>query len=116
MGSAVVLHPDGEISELNLSPDDTHQRLRQIYAAIRCSTVRVLPLTTRLDMWLDEEGPCTQQVNQPATLLARRFGRSGPYYGPVVLCSVSEDGDAIDLTLDQFRSLLAHLNDIAAAA
>jgi hypothetical protein len=113
MATAIVLHPDGNIEEINL-PADTRENLAAMYKAIGCSLVDVVRLTTTLDMWLDDEGMYTQPVNLPATALARKHGYVWqPYHGTVVLCGVDEDGNSIDLTGDQMRGLLAHMSDAA---
>jgi hypothetical protein len=113
MTVALVLHPDGDIMELNL-PADTGDNLTTMRKAIGASFVDVVALTDRLDMWIDDEGLYTQKVNGPATLLARRFGFVWqPYHGPVVLCRVDNDGNSIDLSRAQLIGLLTTLGDIA---
>lgn len=115
MGLALVLHPDGELYELNL-PTDTRARLRAKYATLDCSLVDVVQLTTKLDMWIDDEGLITNRpINGPATCLARHYGHTvQPYAGPVLLCGVDPLGNSIDLDRDQIIALLTRLADIAA--
>lgn len=113
MTAALVLHPDGEIVEVNLKPDaDNHLAL--MYEHLNCRAVDVVALTGRLDMWLDDEGVYTQPVNPAATALARHYGYVWqPYHGPVMLCSVDGEGNSIDLDTAQLRALLTRLLDIA---
>jgi hypothetical protein len=113
MSVALVIHPDGDIMELNL-PANVHDNLTTMCKVIGCRLVDVVALTDRLDMWLDDEGIYEQQVNPVATALARRFGYTWQdYHGPVVLCSVDQDGNSIDLTRDQLLGLLNSLLDVA---
>ena len=112
MSVALVLHPDGDVMELNL-PANVKDNLTTLRKAIGCRLVDVVALTDRLDMWIDDEGVYEQAVNPVATALARRFGfRWQDYYGPVVLCSVDSDGNSIDLTRDQLHGLLTSLADV----
>jgi hypothetical protein len=110
---ALRLGVDGEITEVEM-PADADSHLATIRGAIGCQLVDVVALTQRLDMWLDDEGMYTQPVNPIATALARRHGFTWqPYFGAVVLCSVTADGDSIALTRDQLRAVLTSLLDIA---
>lgn len=114
MGTALVVHPDGTVVDVNLNPDaDNHLPL--MYEHLRCSAVDVVALTDRLDMWLDDAGIYTQPVNPTATALARHYGFVWqPYHGPVLLCSVDGDGASVDLDVHQVRALLTRLGDVAA--
>jgi uncharacterized protein DUF3846 len=112
MGTAFVIHPSGEVVEVNLNPGADHLALMREH--IGCRYVDVVRLTNTLDMWLDDEGLYTQPVNLPATQLARRHGYVWQdYHGPVLLCGVNRDGNSIDLTREQVVGLLTHLEDVA---
>lgn len=113
MTAALVIHPDGEIVEVNLKADaDNHLALMREH--LGCSLVDVVALTDQLDMWLDDEGLYTQPMNPVATALARHYGFVWqPYHGPVMLCSVDDEGASIDLDTHQVRALLTRLLDVA---
>jgi Domain of unknown function (DUF3846) len=113
MGCALVLTPDGGISEIDL-PSETHAVLEALYKAIGCDAVDVVRLTTQLDMWVDDEGLFTQVPNPVATAFARRYGRTAQtYHGPAVITGVDGDGNTISLTAEQARGILTHLQDAA---
>lgn len=112
MSIALVVHPDGEIIEVNLKPGVSHLALMREH--MNCARVDVVALTDRLDMWIDDEGLYNHPVNPTGTALARRHGFVWqPYHGPVMLCSVDEGGHSIDLTRDQLLAVLAQLDDVA---
>lgn len=111
MGAAVVIHPDGEMVDVNLNPGS--DRLAIMYEQLDCRAVDVVALTDRLDMWIDDDGFYTQEVNPIATRLARRYGFTWQaYHGPVMLCGVDEEGESHDLTRDQLVALLTGLTDL----
>lgn len=113
MTTALVLTLDGGINEINLPADDAENR-DAIRKAIGCRLIDVVRLTTRLDMWIDDECLYRFPVNPVATALARRHGYIWqPYHGPAVLCSVDKDGRSIDLTRDQVLGMLTAIEDIA---
>ena len=114
MGVALVIHPEGDVVEVNLKPGGDHLALMREH--LGCRLVDVVALTDRLDMWIDDEGLYNHPVNVPATALARRFGFVWqPYHGPVLLCSVDREGNSIDLDVAQTRALLTRLLDVADA-
>ncbi|MFI6900289.1 DUF3846 domain-containing protein [Nonomuraea sp. NPDC050394] len=111
MSTAIVLSPTGEVREVSLPA--TENSLPVMYREIGCRSVDVVRLTSRLDMWLDDEGIYTQPVNPFATALAQQHGYvHQPYFGNALLCSVDDEGNSIDLTTDQVRALLTHLLDV----
>ena len=110
MSLALVIHPDGNIVEVNLNPGADHLALMREH--LDCRSVDCVSLTSRIDMWIDEESLFTQPVNRPATLLAREFGLTWQdYHGPVLLCGVTADGDSIDLDRHQIVATLTRLSD-----
>jgi Domain of unknown function (DUF3846) len=111
MGAALVIHPDGNVVEVNLNAGADHLTLMREH--LDCQLVDCVSLTQHLDMWIDDEGLFTQPVNPAASLLARRYGITWQdFHGPVLLCGVNADGDSIDLTDDQVRGVLTHLLDL----
>lgn len=113
MGAAIIIYPNGDVTDLTL-PTDTGENLAALREAIGCDMVDVVALTDRWDMWIDDEGLYTQPFNPVATELARRHGHVyQPYHGPVVLCGVTPEGASVDLSVDQVRALLTGLLDIA---
>lgn len=109
--SALVIHPDGNLYEVNLKPGRTHLELMREH--LDCRLVDVVALTDTLDMWIDDEGLDSQPVNPLATLLARHHGFTWqPYHGPVLLCSTDDEGGSVDLDINQIQALLTHLADL----
>ena len=112
-GNALVIDADGTLTAIKLPATN---RLATMYAALRCRLVDVVRLTDKLDMWLDDEGIYNHPVNPYATEFARRFGYVyQDYYGPVLLCSVTDDGNSVDMTADQTRATLTQVGEILAA-
>jgi hypothetical protein len=108
--TALVIHPDATIVEVNLAPGGEHLALMRKH--LDCQLVDCVALTTRIDMWIDDEGLFTKPVNPLATALARRHGFTWqPYHGSVLLCGVNDQGDSIDFTHSQIAGLLTHLID-----
>lgn len=111
--AALVIHPGGNIYEVNLKPGRTHLELMREH--LDCQLVDVISLTDKVDMWVDDEGMYNHPINPLATRLARRHGFIWqPYHGPVLLCSVDDKGDSVDLDADQLKALLTQLADLVA--
>jgi hypothetical protein len=110
MGAALVIHPDGGIIDVNLNPGRSHLALK--YEHLNCAAVDVVPLTSVLDMWFDPDGPARQPFNGVATSLARHYGRTLPYFGPVLICGCTPQGASADLDRAQVRALLTRLQDV----
>ncbi|GAA5021667.1 DUF3846 domain-containing protein [Actinopolymorpha pittospori] len=109
-GNAIVIETDGRVGAVAL-PD--HDRLKTMYAVLHCHNVDVVSLTSKIDMWLDDEGMYNHPVNPYATELARRYGLTHqPYFGPALLCGVTRDGDTINLTHDQAKAALTLIIDV----
>jgi len=110
--AVVILRVDGGV---DCRPAPAVVRLDTLRDLIGCAYVDVVRLTSRLDMWIDDEGVYTQPPNPVATALAQRYGRTWQsYHGTVVLAAFNEDGDTIGLTPAQVRGVLITLRDIAA--
>jgi hypothetical protein len=108
--TALLLTGDGAIAEINLP---TTNQLTVMQAVLRCDRVDVVALTTRMDMWIDDEGIYNHEINVPATLLARRYGFCyQAYHGPVLLTGGADaEGDTLPLTPERLRALLTALQD-----
>ncbi|MET9019245.1 DUF3846 domain-containing protein [Actinopolymorpha sp. NPDC004070] len=109
-GNALVLAVDGTVTAITLPDRD---RLKAMYAALGCDLVDVVSLTDKIDMWLDDEGIYNHPANPYATQLARRYGHTHqPYFGPVLLCGVTSDGDSINLSPAQTQAAIAQITDV----
>jgi hypothetical protein len=115
MAGSLVIYPDGDLARLNLQPATG---LAAVLAAhLGCGPARVVPLTTRLDMWTGGDRSAAWPVNLIATALACQHGRTErPVRGPVLLCGVDGDRRSIDFDTAQLQALLAHLEDLAGVA
>ena len=113
MSTAILITPEADIVPITL-PDNPDHRQAVMRAVIRCDLYDVVALTTRLDMWIDEEGIYRHPVNQLATLLAARHGFTWQkYHGPVLLTGgPDQDGETLPLTPDMVRALLTSVADI----
>lgn len=111
MGAALVIHPDGDLVEVNLKPDA--DKLALMRAHLDCRLVDCVALTSHMDMWIDDEGLDTKSLNPVATAIAGRFGLTWQgYHGAALLCGVDAEGGSVDLTRDQIIGLLTHLSDL----
>ncbi|ASY36975.1 MULTISPECIES: DUF3846 domain-containing protein [unclassified Streptomyces] len=107
MSFAVLITCSGAIAEIDL-PETSEARATVYRSVLRCDAYDVVALTSRLDMWLDDERLYRHPVNPLATLFAMRHGFvHQPYHGPVLLTGgANEDGDTLPLTGEQ---VVAHL-------
>lgn len=110
---ALLITPEMDLVPIDL-PAGSSARLTVMRAVIRCERVDVVALTTRMDMWIDDEGVYNHPANKLATLLARRFGFTfQTYHGPVLLTGGADaDGNTLPLTKDGLLSLLTSLEDL----
>ena len=111
--NAILITAEADIIPIQL-PTDPADRQAVMRAVIRCNLYDLVALTTRLDMWIDEEGLYRHPVNELATLLAARHGFNfQPYHGPVLLTGgADEDGETLPLNIDMIRALLTSVHDI----
>ena len=99
-GAALVFRTNGQVQTIDLSQQSG--TLAAIYEQLDCPAVRVLQMTERLELWVDGEGGPELGVNVGATLLARRYGFTGPYFGDVRLCGpLDHEYRSVNLTRDQ---------------
>ena len=109
MSGALVVRADGGLVPVSLKPGVSHLALMR--EQLGCHLVFCVSLTSRLDMWLDEDGATTGPVNLPVTRLAHRFGQSWrTCYGPALLCAASGQRSP-SLTTEQIIALLHPLAD-----
>ncbi len=106
MGAALLIQPDGELTDVSVAGTATN-------VLLNCRVATVAALTTRIDMWTNDEALYEGSFNPIATALAHQFGFAGQrYHGPALLCGVNEQGDSVDLDIAQVRALLTHLADL----
>lgn len=106
MAAALVIHPDGTVTDVHVTPGSIGKHLD-------CRIADVVALTRRLDMWVGGESVYTHPVNPVATALARRHGFVWQdYHGPALLCGSDAEGGSTDLDVDQLLALLTHLADV----
>jgi Domain of unknown function (DUF3846) len=110
---ALLITPEADIVPISL-PADSEARLTVMRSVLRCDKVDVVALTSRLDMWIDDEGLYNHPVNKLATILAARFGFTHQsYYGPVLLTGgANEDGDTVPLNKYKVVALLTSIADL----
>lgn len=110
---ALVLHTDGTF-ELIDWPTQDGATLPLLYSKIGTDRVDVVSITSRLDMWLDDEGAGTKPLAEYATRLYGRYQPiHQPYFGTVVLTGgANRHGDTLGLTLDQALELITRWLDI----
>ncbi|MGV9903385.1 DUF3846 domain-containing protein [Streptomyces sp. NPDC003388] len=108
-GFALVLRPDASF-EITEWPGNSRANLRTLYTAIGCTRVDVVDLSSKVSMWLDDDGMHTgAPVNRWATML---YAITAPlhqhYYGTAVFTGGPDtQGDTTGLTLDRCAALLA---------
>lgn len=109
---SLVIAIDGTVEEVVL-PRDEDSSLTAMYKAIDCRTVDVVRLTSRMDMWVDNEGLYTAPLNPVATLLARFYGYTHQgYHGRALICGMNAAGDSVNLTDDQARAVRTQAEEI----
>lgn len=113
---AILITPGGDLIEIDL-PNTTGERLAIMRSVIRCERVDVVALTTRIDMWFDDEYLYNYEddINYAATILARRYiPNAAPYHGPVLVTGgADENGDTVPLDRDKLLALLTAIADTA---
>lgn len=103
-GSAMVIHPRGDVTEVSMKPGASDLALKREYLG-RYLITRVA-LTSQMDMWFGADTEDTQPVNLAATALARSYGFIWRvYHGPVMLCFVDGKGTGANLTSEQVLKL-----------
>jgi hypothetical protein len=102
-GTVIVITTEEKVREVPLKGDTLHF----LYEQIGCSTVDCVRLADGLDMWVDDEGLYTSEVNWLATMLAHTFGFLGEaIYGDVVLADGNSEGETIALSDEALFALI----------
>lgn len=105
----LLIGTDGTARVIDLTEKGNRLATLQHYCASG-GNVDVVQLTSQLDMWVDDEGIYTSDINHAATRIAQRFGHlHQPYYGPAMLTGFTSDGDTTGLSIAQAH----HLIDLA---
>lgn len=116
LGNTVVIDVDGSVSTVALPADDVLKGA-VIRAVLRCPRVDVVRLTSKIDMWIDDEGLYTRPFNPFATQFARRFGYVWqPYHGPALLTCFTADGDTVNMSSDQVEATFRQFGEIFTAS
>lgn len=65
---------------------DEKNTLGAMYTIIDCHSVDVVRLAPGIDMWIDDEGMMTSDINPLATAVARTYGWTHqPYFGTALI-------------------------------
>ncbi|GJF02046.1 hypothetical protein PSD17_10100 [Pseudonocardia sp. D17] len=94
----LTLTPAGELTDAMLPAGDT---LRGLQEAIGCACVDVIQLSSRLDIWLDDEGlwKPEPQLNRGAMAVLASFGYVGAaIVGTAVFAEHDAEGDTTSLS------------------
>ncbi|NKS56268.1 DUF3846 domain-containing protein [Rhodococcus hoagii] len=98
--TALRLTVDGELTAIDLEQTAGAGCLQALYREIECQGVDVVRLADNIDMWLDDEGLYTADVNPIATAIAKAHGFVWQkYVGNVVFTGGADDeGDTLPLS------------------
>jgi len=95
--AAVLVAPDGTVRPVHL-PAESDAQFTTLAQLLGCHAPGVVPLTSRLDLWHDDDALLTAPpLNHAATTLTERFGhrRYQPYLGTVVVTARGDDTSAM---------------------
>ena len=101
----------GNIAEVRLPDDGAEGFIAAVRELAEAQGLQVLALTSRWDLWLDEDGITTgRPVNSRATALANLYGISWTLRGTVVITGADrEAGIAAPLTTEQIGIMRARI-------
>ncbi|MFI5752423.1 DUF3846 domain-containing protein [Streptomyces sp. NPDC051644] len=112
---ALLIRPDFTFKIIDW-PTKSGNTLKTLYREIECDLVAAVDITTKLTMWVDDEGICKgSPVNEPATRLYALYQPlHQPYYGNAVFTGgLDHEGNTLGLNEDQaITVLLRHLDAI----
>ncbi|MFF2902738.1 DUF3846 domain-containing protein [Streptomyces sp. NPDC057966] len=114
---ALLIRPDYTFKILDWpSTSESRDTLKTLYREIECSLVAAVDITSKLTMWVDDEGICKNlPANAPATRLYGLYQPlSQPYYGNAVFTGGTDpEGNTLGLNEDQaITVVLRHLDAI----
>lgn len=106
----LALHPNGDIEDVTVDGSGDRAVLDALYRTIGCSLVDVVRLGA-FDMWLDDDGLFTAEINPFATYLAVwRFGALRQFFhGTAVLTGPPDENDDTTSLGDTERAVIADL-------
>jgi hypothetical protein len=112
---ALLIPVDGPPREVDL-PGGATRFMRSLKALIGTDCAGRIQVTSRWEAWLDEDGAAAgKQVNQAATLVARRFGFEFSFLGPVVIVGVDKDtAEPVALSPAQAGAILGKIREPSA--
>lgn len=103
----LIVETDGTSHPQSWTPTADGGLLNQLQAAVD-GLVNVVALTSRLDMWVHDEGLYVCEPNPVATLLALAHDRPIPCYGTAVFTGGADaHGDTLGLAPQALAQLLA---------
>lgn len=110
---AVLLNVDETYEFVDL-PAESPARLHTMRDLLQCSAIDCVRLTSRIDMWIDDEGLYNHPVNPLATAIAVLYGYAWQlYHGPALLAGFNPDtGDTIPLDHGQLLAIAHHISDV----
>lgn len=104
---ALRIDEHGDLTEVDL-PDDAGDRfISAVRELVAAQSVQAVDLTSRWDLWLDEDGITNgRPINPHATRLAHRYGVSATLRGTVIVSGAHrESGTASTLTSEQIATI-----------
>ncbi|TMR92553.1 DUF3846 domain-containing protein [Nonomuraea basaltis] len=109
MSASILLLPNQQMRCINLPANACTVPLT--LDLLNCFSAERHQLAPGVGMWIDSCGQgLGREVNMPATKLSVRLGGLWiPWYGPVLVCGIDEQGRSHDLTADQLRHLAPYL-------
>jgi hypothetical protein len=104
---ALLIPVDGPARVTDLPGGGGTLSMNSLRALIGTDCAERIPVTTRWEAWLDENGTSAgRQVNQAATRLAQSFGWQLTLAGPVVIVGLDRDTNPAALSPGQIDAIL----------
>ncbi|MEV0996814.1 hypothetical protein [Nonomuraea sp. NPDC050202] len=114
MSASILLLPNRQMRVVNLPA--TACTLPLTLDLLNAFSAERHQLAPGVGMWIDPNRQgLGHDTNMPATKLSVRLGGLWiPWYGPVLVCGIDEQGRSRDLTADQLRDLAPFLLRLSA--